>query len=49
VQRGIEAVISPTLAAECLEFLVEPNRSYRLQGSADLLGWTDQYFRLVTP
>jgi outer membrane protein assembly factor BamB len=41
IQRAIGMAVSPTDMAGRLEFVIEPNRSYRLQGSNDLNTWAD--------
>jgi len=41
IQRAIRMASSPAEMAGRLEFVIEPDRSYRLQGSNDLKTWAD--------
>jgi outer membrane protein assembly factor BamB len=41
IQRALSVAVSPADMAGRLEFVIEPDRSYRLQGSDDLKTWAD--------
>ena len=41
IQRRIQATINPSTGVEELSLLVEVGRPYRIQGTTDLINWTD--------